>query len=328
MFNKSRILLLGAASILALSACKPGDTSKASASSPEAAKDTVVAKVNGVEIKKSRVDLIVKQQAARGAPDTPEVRKSIVENLTLQLLLSQEADKKGLDKQPETATQMELAKQSILANAFVQDYMKTAPVSDEALKAEYEKLKAARSGTEYKARHILVKEEAAAKDIVAKLKKDVKVFAALAKEKTMDPGSKDNGGDLGWFNPQMMVPEFGAAVAKLEKGKFTEEPVKSQFGYHVILLEDSRPIQAPPFEEVKEQLKQPVQQANLKKFFDELKAKAKIENLVVDSPVPAVGASASASAGHAGHDHGHDHAAPAAPAASASAAASAAASAK
>lgn len=328
MFNKSRILLAGAASVLALSACKPGDANKASASSPDAAKDSVVATVNGVEIKKSRVDLIVKQQAARGAPDTPEVRKSIIDNLILQSLLAQEAGKKEMDKQPETATQLELAKQSILANAYVQDYMKNAPVSDEALKAEYEKLKAARSGTEYKARHILVKEEAAAKDIIAKLKKDVKQFEALAKEKTQDPGSKDTGGDLGWFNPQMMVPEFGAATAKLEKGKFTEEPVKSQFGYHVILLEDSRPIQPPPFDQVKEQLKQPVQQANLKKYFEDLKAKAKIENLAAKSEVPPVGpasASAAASAGHADHA---GHAASASASAAASASASASASAK
>jgi peptidyl-prolyl cis-trans isomerase C len=302
MFNKSRILLVGAASVLALSACKPGDANK-TASAPDGAKDSVVATVNGVDINRSRVDLVVKQQAARGAPDTPELRKAIVENLTLQLLLSQEAGKKGLDKLPETATQVEMAKQSILANAFVQDYMKTAPVTDEMLKAEYEKVKAARSGTEYKARHILVKDEAAAKDIIAKLKKDVKAFEALAKEKTQDPGSKETGGDLGWFSPQTMVPEFGAAVAKLEKGKFTEEPVKSQFGYHVILLEDSRPIQAPPLEQVKEQLKQPIQQANLKKFFEELKAKAKIENVAAE-PVPATppvgSASSPAAAAHAG----------------------------
>ena len=130
----------------------------------------------------------------------------------------------------------------------------------------------------------MVAKEADAKEIIAKLKKDPKVFGALAKEKSMDTGSKVNGGDLGWFDPQVMVPEFGAAVAKLDKGKFTEESVKSQFGYHVILLEDSRPVQVPPLEQVKDQLTQQVQQQNLKKFIEDMKAKAKIDFLSASAP--------------------------------------------
>ncbi len=291
MLMKSRILLVGAASVLALSACKPKEGAAPTAAP---ANDTVAATVNGVAIPTRRVELMVKQRTAQGQPDSPELRKAIIEQLAIQLVISEDAAKKGLDKTTETVDQLELVKQSILANAYVQDYIKTNPVTDDMLKAEYEKIKALKSGNEYKARHILVAKEADAKEIIAKLKKDPKAFEALAKEKSMDPGSKVNGGDLGWFDTHSMVPEFGAAVAKLEKGKFTEEPVKSQFGYHVIMLEDSRPIQIPPMEQVKDQLKQQVQQQNLKKFFEDIKTKAKIE--IVGAPAAAASAAASASA--------------------------------
>ncbi|MGZ8317207.1 MAG: foldase protein PrsA [Telluria sp.] len=271
MLKKSRILLIGAASVLAFSAC---DSKEAIKSSP-AAKEPVAATVNGHPIPVSTVELMVRERTAQGQPDTPELRKAIVDNLAMQHLVSAEAVKKGVDKQPDTQRQLELVRQSILANAFVADYLKNTPVTDEMLKAEYDKA-VAESG-EFKARHILVKEEAEANAIVAKLKTDIKQFEALAKEKSMDPGSKVNGGDLGWFDPRSMVPEFGAAVTALEKGKFTEVPVKTQFGYHVIILDDSKKGEAPPFETVKEQLKQQVQRQNLTKMFDDMKAKAKIE---------------------------------------------------
>ena len=304
MFNKPplksrieiRILLAGAVSVLALSACNSGDAAKgaaapvsASASASASAKDAVVATVNGTPIAESRVELMLKQRAAQGQPDNPETRKAIIDQLTMQMLVAQEAVKKGIDKTPEIADQIELTRQSVLANAFVQDYLKTSVISDDMLKAEYDKIKAQMSGTEYKARHILVEKEADAKDIIAKLKKEPKAFEALAKQKSIDTGSKVNGGDLGWFDPRNMVPEFGAAVAKLEKGKFTEEPVKSQFGYHVIQLEDSRAKAVPPLEQVKPGLTQQVQQQNLKKLLDDMKSKAKIE--IVQAPAPAPAAS-------------------------------------
>ena len=181
------------------------------------------------------------------------------------MVIAQEAVKKGLDKTPEVAEQIDAIKQSVLANAYVQDFIKNNPVTDDMLKAEYERIKATITGTEYKARHILVEKEAEAKDIIARLKKDPGAFAKLAMERSKDPGSKAQGGDLGWFDTSRMVPEFGAAVSKLEKGKFTLEPVKTQFGYHVILLEDSKPIEAPPLDEVKPQLSQQLQQQNVMK---------------------------------------------------------------
>ena len=245
----------------------------------------VAATVNGQPISATRVDLMVKQRTAQGQPDTPELRKAIIDNLAMQMMVADEAVKKGLDKTPETVDQLELIKQSVLANAFVQDYLKNNPVTDAMIKASYDKMVGLRSGNEYKARHILVSTEAEAKDIIAKLKKDVKQFGAIAKEKSNDPGSKGNGGDLGWFDPHQMVPEFGAALTKLAKGKFTEEPVKSQFGYHVIILDDTRPVTPPPLEQVKDQLKQQVQQQNMTKFFDDLKTKAKID-IVAAAPAP------------------------------------------
>lgn len=282
MSIKSRILLASAASLLTLSACNADESTK---NATPATKEAAAATVNGTAISKNRVELLVKQRTGMGQPDNAETRKSIIDQLAMQLLVSQEALKKGLDKNPEVMDQIDLTRQSILANAFVQDYIKNNTVSDDMLKAEYDKIKAQMTGSEYKARHILVEKEADAKDIIAKLKKDLKAFDKLAKDKSKDPGSKGQGGDLGWFDVRSMVPEFGAAVTKLSKGKFTEEPVKTQFGYHVILLEDSRPMQVPPFEQVKPGLAQQVQQQNLKKLVDDMKAKAKIE--ITEAPAPA-----------------------------------------
>jgi len=183
-------------------------------------------------------------------------------------------------------------KQSVLARAYVQDFIKNNAVTDEQVAAEYERIKATITGSEYKARHILVEKESEARDIIARLRKDPGAFAKLAMEKSKDQGSRAKGGDLGWFDLSRMVPEFGAAVSKLEKGKFTQEPVKTQFGYHVILLEDSKPIAAPPLEEVKPQLAQQLQQQNVKKQLDALKAGAKVEIVGVSAPSPAAAAPA------------------------------------
>lgn len=281
--SNSRILLASAVSLLVLSACNPDDKAK-SAAAP-AVKEPAVATVNGIAIAKSRVDMIVQQGLAAGQPDSPEARKGIIEKLAMQTLAADEAIKKGLDKSPEIMAQIDLIRQSVLANAYVQDLMKNSTASDDMLKAEYEKIKATITGTEYKARHILVEKEADAKEIIAKLKKDPGLFEKLAMEKSKDTGSKVRGGELGWFDLSRMVPEFGSAVSKLERGAITQKPVKTQFGYHVIQLEDTRPIEAPPFEEVKPQLAQHLQQQNVQKQMEDLKAKAKIE--IVDAPAAA-----------------------------------------
>ena len=278
------ILLAGVASLLALGACNPAKDAKPA---DAAVTGPAAATVNGHAISQRTVDVIVKQGAASGRPDTPEARQAVIDQLALQIVVAEEATKKGLDKTPEVVEQLDVIRQSVLANAYVQDFVKNNPVSDEALKAEYERIKATISGTEYKARHILVAKEDEARDIIARLKKDPGAFAKLAAEQSKDPGSAAKGGDLGWFDLKGMVPEFGAAVSKMQKGKISDEPVKSQFGYHVILLEDSKPVEAPPLDEVKTQLSQQLQQQAVKKQLDALKSAAKIEVVAASAPASA-----------------------------------------
>ena len=299
MLIKSRVVLTSVLALLAVSACTSKDAEKpvAGVSATKASTAAIAATVNGTAISEKLVEMILKQQAAQGMPDSAESRKMIIDSLATQLILSQEAAKKGLDKTSEIADQLEMTRQSILAEAYVQDYMKSNTITDDMLTVEYDKIKAQASGSQYKARHILLEKEADAKDIIAKLKKDPKVFEALAKSKSKDPGSKDKGGDLGWFDSRGMVPEFSTAVAKLEKDKFTEEPVKSKFGYHVILLEDTRPNPIPTLDQVKPSLTQQVQQQNLVKMVEDMKAKAKIEITaapVVTTPIVPPTAPASA----------------------------------
>ncbi|MDD5329706.1 MAG: peptidylprolyl isomerase [Sulfuricella sp.] len=278
MFSyKSRIIAISIGSMLTLASCNAQDAAKPAAA--PAAAGPAIATVNGTPISQAKFDFILKVNASRGQPDSPEVRKAIHEMLVNKELLLQAAVKKGMDKMPEIATQIELGREDILANAYLQDYVKTHPVGDDELKAEYEQIKAqmkAQMGDkEYHARHILVEKESEAKDILAKLKKGEK-FEKLA-EKSKDPGSKAKGGDLGWASPTNFVPEFSAAMTKLQKGQYTTTPVKSQFGWHVIKLDDVRTSEPPAFDEVKEKLRQRHQQQIVEKALTELKSQAKIE---------------------------------------------------
>jgi peptidyl-prolyl cis-trans isomerase C len=234
-----------------------------------------VATVNGVAILKSRVDTIVRAQTAQGQQDTPELRAAIRDRLITSEVMVQEANRKGLAKQTDTANQIELMRMQILAQAFRTDYVKSHPVSDDVLKAEFEKIKSQMGDKEYKTRHILVENEAEAKEIIAKLKKGEK-FEELAKV-SKDPGSKDHGGDLDWNPPGGFVKPFSDTMVKLEKGKYTETPVQSQFGWHVIQLDDVRPTNFPDFNEVKPGLQQRMQEAMFEKAVADLRAKAKVE---------------------------------------------------
>jgi peptidyl-prolyl cis-trans isomerase C len=234
-----------------------------------------VATVNGVTIPKTRVDTIVRAQEAQGQKDTPEMRAGIRDRLITLEIVAQEAKRKGLAKSVDTVSQIELANTNILAQAFHADYLKNHPVSDDALKAEFEKIKSQMGDKEYKARHILVEKEAEATEIIAKLKKGEK-FEELAKA-SKDPGSKDHGGDLDWNQPGGFVKPFSDAMVKLEKGKYTETPVQSQFGWHVIQLDDVRPAKFPDFNEVKPRLEQRMQEAMFDKVVADLRAKAKVE---------------------------------------------------
>jgi len=261
-------LVLGG--LLTCSVQAADDKAEAKASSSSRAAATV----NGVAIPKSMVDNIVADQ--KGIEDTPELRQAILDDLISRELLLQEAKRKGLDKDKKTAMQMALMRDTVLINAFIQDYVRANPISDAQLKKKYDELVAMNSGTEYKARHILVKTEGEAKAIIESLKKGEK-FEELAK-KSEDPGSKDKGGDLGWSPASTYVPPFAEALTKLAKGKTSEAPVKTDFGWHVIQLEDTRPIEQPPFDAVKPQLQQAVSKDNVDKLLADLKKKAKITN--------------------------------------------------
>lgn len=248
-------------------------TAASPAAQPGGAK---VATVNGVTIPKSRLDIIVKAQAAQGGqPDTPELRSAITQELVMREIVAQEAARKGLTKNPEVMAQIDLARQNVLFNAYRQDFLRTNQPSEAVLKGEYEKIKAQMGDKEYKARHILVENEAEATEIIGKLNKGEK-FEELAKA-SKDPGSKERGGDLDWNSPGAYVKEFSDAMAKLDKGKYTEKPVQTQFGYHIILLEDVRPAKFPSLDEVKPGLTQRLQQQALEKNMADLRAKAKIE---------------------------------------------------
>ncbi|HWT29112.1 MAG TPA: peptidylprolyl isomerase [Methylophilaceae bacterium] len=237
--------------------------------------DNAVATVNGKPIKQSIYDYIVKDATARGQKVDDNVREIIVNKLISSELVYQEAQRVGLDKQPDFQAKEELARRELLVNAYLQDYIKKNPISEADTKAAYEQYKKELGDKEYSARHILVATEAEAKDLIAQLNKGAD-FAKLAKEKSKDPGSKEKGGDLGWFSLGGMVKPFSDAVAKLQKGGISTEPVQTQFGWHVIKLEDTRTTQAPAYDKVKDGLQKQLQQRQLEKLLTDLRTKAKI----------------------------------------------------
>ena len=234
-----------------------------------------VATVNGTAIPQARADVMIAEQKTQGAPDSDQLRNAVKEELVRREVLAQEARKKGMEKSGSVTAQIELARQAVLIRAYLQDYVKTHAVTEADVKAEYEKIKSQLGDKEYKARHILVEKEEDAKAIIAKLDKGEK-FEELAKQ-SKDPGSKDKGGDLGWANPAGFVKPFSEALVKLEKGKYSATPVKTEFGYHVIKVEDSRALKAPAFDEVKPQLKQRLEQKKVEHHIAELRAKATVK---------------------------------------------------
>jgi peptidyl-prolyl cis-trans isomerase C len=234
-----------------------------------------VATVNGKAIPAARVDQLVKQVVAQGKQaDSPQLREAIKRDLIGREVLIQEADKQGYGTRPEIKAQLENARQSFIINAMLADYIKKNPVKDADIKAEYDKYKAQVGDKEYHARHILVATEAEAKDLIAKLKAGGK-FEELAK--VSKDGSGANGGDLDWANAGSYVKPFSDAMVALKKGEITETPVKTQYGFHVIKLEDSRPAKVPSLDEVKGQIGEALQQKKVAALRDELLKKAKIQ---------------------------------------------------
>jgi peptidyl-prolyl cis-trans isomerase C len=217
-------------------------------------------------------DVLLKERLAQGGQDTPEVRAAVKEELNTRELLAREAKKQGLQNTPDVKTQMDLASQTVLVRAFVTDWVKKNPVPEADLKKEYDTIKGAIGDKEYKVRHILVEKEDDAKAIITELQKGAK-FDELAKSRSKDPGSKDKGGDLDWNAPANFVKPFGDAMKATPKGKFTAQPVQTQFGWHVIEVEDVRDAKVPGYDEVKPQLQQRLQAQWLDKYFKDLRAK-------------------------------------------------------
>jgi peptidyl-prolyl cis-trans isomerase C len=235
-----------------------------------------VAIVNGKPVPKARVDQLAAQLVKAGRPISDDMQGQLKDEVIAREIFMQEAQKRGLDASDDFKSQMELARQTLLIRELFADYQKNNPVTDADIKAEYDKFAAANTGKEYRARHILVEKEDDAKAIIASLKKGGK-FDEIAKKQSKDPGSGANGGDLDWANASNYVPEFSAALIKLKKGQTTEAPVKTQFGWHVIRLEDIRDAQLPKLDEVKPQIAQQLQQQKLAKFQEDLRGKAKVE---------------------------------------------------
>jgi peptidyl-prolyl cis-trans isomerase C len=232
--------------------------------------------VNGKPVPKARVDALLAQAARSGQTVSPEMQAQARDQVVLREIFVQEAQKRGMASNPDFAVQMELARQGILIRELFEDHKKKNPVTDAEAQAEYDKFKGQSTGTEYRARHILVDKEDEAKALIAQIKAGAK-FDELAKKSSKDTGSAQNGGDLDFAKPESYVPEFGGALTKLKKGEMTQEPVKSQFGYHIIQLDDTRAASFPAFDEVKTQLKQRMEQVKMQQFQDELRGKAKTD---------------------------------------------------
>ena len=250
------------------------------AAMPMAALAQNVAIVNGKPVPKSRVDALIKQVQAQAAAQNqqlpPDLEQRVRDKVVMDEIFTQEAEKRGMGSTADYRAQMDLLRQSILIRELFTDYQKKNPVTDAEIQAEYDKFKSQSGGMEYHARHILVEKEDEAKALIAQIKGGAK-FEDVAKKNSKDPGSGENGGDLDFANAGAYVPEFSQAMVKLTKGAYTEVPVKTQFGYHIIRLEDTREAKFPPLAEVKPQIQQRLAQQKAAAFRDELRAKAKTD---------------------------------------------------
>jgi len=272
------LFVLAAAGLLAACTKPAGDDTKAAAGAgAEAKKATVVATVNGDKLSSELFDTFVQAVTAGNTqePPTDEQKAQMLDQLINMTLAAQAASKEGLEKDPKVAARLELLRTQILAEAASEKYVKAHPISDSELQAEYD-AQVAGMPKEYKARHILVEKKETAESIIRELQAGGD-FSKLATAESKDPGSAKNGGDLGWFSAQTMVKPFADAVAALEKGKYTETPVQSEFGFHVILLDDVRSAEAPAFDQVKPQVEMFVQRKKLQEYLDSLRKTANIQ---------------------------------------------------
>ncbi len=234
-----------------------------------------VAVVNGKPVPVARVDALIKT-ATHGQEAPPELKAQARDQVVMREIFAQEAEKQGIPNTADYKTQLDLVRQTVLINTLFQNFIKAHPVSDAEAQAEYNKIKAEQSGMEYHARHILVDSEDDAKKLIAQIKAGAK-FEDLAKKNSKDTGSAENGGDLDWAKPASYVPEFSAALQALKPGQMTDTPVKTQFGYHIIKLEDTRTAQFPSYDEVKDKVKQQMEQVKLQEYQEKLRKAAKTD---------------------------------------------------
>ena len=234
-----------------------------------------VAVVNNKPISKAREDAWVKELTKQGQQDSPELRKQVKERLIQNEILLQEAQKRGVAERADVKFMLDVQRQNTLIQALLRDEVEKAPITDAQIKAAYEQQKAKVGSKEYRARHILVEKEDEAKTIIDQLKKGAK-FEELAKG-SKDTGSAKNGGDLDWAAPDSYVKPFSEALTKLTKGQVIDAPVQTQFGWHVIRLDDVRDTQFPPLEQVTPQIREGLQQQRVQAFVENLRKNAKIQ---------------------------------------------------
>ena len=274
------VINLAAAIVAGTFAVTAGAQDKAApgkgAAAPKASAGASRVVVNGVTIPASRFEAMNKELTTQGQPDNPERHNAVKEELVNREILAQAAQKRGLDKSPDVAAQMDMARQAVLVRALFESEIKANPITDDMLKQQYQQFSASMGTNEYKVRHILLEKEDEAKAVIAELNRGGD-FAKLAKEKSKDPGSKETGGDLDWGPPARYVKPFADAVQATPKGSMTTAPVKTDFGYHVIKVDDVRPLKVPAFDEVKEQFRQRAQQQQIQKLMLDLRQKAKVE---------------------------------------------------
>ena len=277
---KIRLLAAAALAIPALAFAQGAEKDSAQPaakdSSKAAAKAGAVATVNGVAVPRTRLDALMQQQRARGAPDSDQTRATVRDELVNREVLMQEAQKTGVGKSPEVLGQLDLARQEIIISAYLRDWVRKHPVSDAEVQKEYDRVKVEQGDKEYRARHILVETEDQAKSLIAELRKGGK-FEELATKNSKDPGSKDRGGDLDWHNPGDFDKQFSDAMMKLDKGKYTETPVRTRYGFHIIQLDDVRSGRFPAFAEVRPRIQQQMVQSRIDELIRELRANAKVQ---------------------------------------------------
>jgi peptidyl-prolyl cis-trans isomerase C len=235
-----------------------------------------IATVNGVVVPQARADFLMQQQAQRGAPDTEQMRGAVREELINREVLAQEARKAGAEKAPEVQTQLDMVRQEIVVSYYLREFARKNPVTEAEIQKEYDRAKSQHGDKEYKARHILVETEDQAKGLIADLKKGAK-FDELATKNSKDTGSAQRGGDLDWNVPGTFDKQFSDAMVKLEKGKYSEAPVKTRFGFHIIQLDDVRPAKFAAIGEVRPRIQQMLVQNKIEQLIKGLRAKAKIE---------------------------------------------------